>query len=211
MPIIKKPPRKGYHHGDLRQALIDAAEAILLEKGVEAFTLREAARRAGVSPAAPAHHFGSASGLLSAVARDGFAEFGRRLEEADRAAADPAARLRAQGEAYVRFAMANPAKFRLMFRGAMCDPDWGDLRAVSERSFKTLENAVRDLVGLAPEAPMTLDAQGVLLAAWSMVHGFAHLALEHGFDHATAQIGGEDPVRDVLLPAMLRQLPGKPR
>lgn len=201
-------PKKAYHHGDLKPALMAAAEAILLEKSVEGFTLREAARRAGVSPAAPAHHFGSAKGLLTAVAREGFAEFGRMLAEADaKAGPDPQARLTAQGKAYVRFALANRARFLLMFRSDICDPDWGDYRAVSADSMRTLQNAVRDLAGLGDREAFTLEAFGALLANWSIVHGFAHLALEHSFDAMAAALGGPDAVLDVLLPAMLKSLP----
>lgn len=182
---------------------MDATETILLEKGVEGFTLREAARRAGVSPAAPAHHFGSARGLLSAVAREGFAEFGRMLAEADAAAGpDPQARLMAQGAAYVRFALSNRAWFLLMFRSDIYDPEWEDLAAVSTASFRTLQGAVRDLMEV--RGAFTLEAFAVLAANWSLVHGFAHLALEHSFDSMAKAIGGEHAVLEKLLPAMLR-------
>lgn len=207
-----REPRKAYHHGDLRQALMAATEAILLEKGVEAFTLREAARRAGVSPAAPAHHFGDAAGLLTAVARDGFAEFGRMLREADEAAGpDPVARLKAQGTAYITFALKNPARFQLMFRSGRIDPTRGDFATVAKEPFLTLERAVRALVGLKPEEPMNTEGYGALLAAWSMVHGFAHLALEHEFDRAAEPLGGHAAILERMLPAMLRYVPDKPR
>src|SRR5271165_4982256 len=98
-PAPPQTPR--YHHGALQDALIAATEAILAERGVEGFTLREAARRAGVSPAAPAHHFGDAKGLLSEVALLGFKEFGDALRRADEGAgSDPDRRLYAQGLAY---------------------------------------------------------------------------------------------------------------
>src|ERR1700742_4950380 len=86
--------KRAYHHGDLKDQLVAAAEAIILERGVEGFTLREAARRAGVSPAAPAHHFKDAKGLLAEVALRGFKDFGDALDAADkRGGADPQARL----------------------------------------------------------------------------------------------------------------------
>ena len=91
-----------YHHGALREALIDATESLLAEKGPESFSLREVARRAGVSPAAPAHHFGDASGLLTVVATLGFEGLAAALREAEaRGGRDPRARLREQGAAYV--------------------------------------------------------------------------------------------------------------
>src|SRR5580658_1909495 len=105
MKLEKRPAKKrAYHHGDLKDQLVAAAEAIILERGVDGFTLREAARRAGVSPAAPAHHFKDASGLLAEVAMRGFQDFGDALEAADRrGGADPARRLHEQGLAYVNF------------------------------------------------------------------------------------------------------------
>src|SRR5258708_40083290 len=102
------PTKKAYHHGDLRRQLVAAAEEIILERGVDGFTLREAARRVGVSPAAPAHHFKDARGLLSEVALLGFEEFGDALSAADRRGGDdPQKRLYEQGLAYVAFALKN--------------------------------------------------------------------------------------------------------
>src|SRR3984957_8613475 len=112
-----RPVRKAYHHGDLRRQLIAAAEQIIVERGVEGFTLREAARRAGVSPAAPAHHFKDAKGLLTEVALLGFREFGAELEAADKAGGtDPGRGRRLQAGGDVNFALKHPARFQLMFR-----------------------------------------------------------------------------------------------
>ena len=98
-----------YHHGALREALILATESLLAERGAEAFSLREVARRAGVSPAAPAHHFGDASGLLTAVATSGFEALSAALEAGDaKGGGDARAALRGQGQAYVRFALQHP-------------------------------------------------------------------------------------------------------
>ena len=209
---VRKPrPRKaGYHHGDLRQALIEASESILLERGVEGFTLREAARRAGVSPAAPAHHFGDVTGLLTAVAREGFLEFGRMLAEADmKAGPDAFARLKAQGDAYVRFAFSFPARFLLMFRRDLVDPKCGDFGVVAGASFATLESAVRALAKIGPDEAMPQKGWGALLAVWSMVHGFAHLALEKQFEGAPQDLGGPKRLLDEMLPAMLEYMPDK--
>src|SRR5215467_6476697 len=118
----RKSARRAYHHGDLRRQLIVAAEQIIRERGVDGFTLREAARRVGVSPAAPAHHFKDARGLLTEVAALGFRDFGDALEAADKkGGADPAERLRLQAAAYVRFALQHPARFQLMFRSDQLD------------------------------------------------------------------------------------------
>src|SRR5262245_53180879 len=113
------PEPPAYHHGDLRAALVAAAEAILREQGVEAFTLRECARRAGVSHAAPAHHFGDARGLLSACAAAGFERLADSIEKSVVRAgpgADAVARLRAGSLAYIEFALHHRALFQLMFR-----------------------------------------------------------------------------------------------
>src|SRR6201991_3728590 len=131
-----KGRRAAYHHGDLRQKLMAVTEEIILEKGVDGFTLREAARRAGVSPAAPAHHFADARGLLTAVALLGFQEFGEALRKADAAGgSDPERRLQEQGMAYVRFALEHPARFQLMFREERLDAMDEEFAAVAKQSY----------------------------------------------------------------------------
>src|SRR3546814_11895228 len=114
------PGERSYHHGALRPALIRAAVEVLAERGPDGFSLRETARRAGVSPAAPAHHFGDARGLLTAIATEAFRDFGDALAAADKGA-DRAARIRAQGVAYFRFAPDDPARFHLLWRKALLD------------------------------------------------------------------------------------------
>jgi len=123
--------RDAYHHGDLRDALIKATDAILAERGLEGFTLREAARRAHVSPAAPAHHFGSSAGLLTEVAILGFEELARHIE-VEGSAESATARLKQQAAGYVRFALAYPGRFQLMFRYDLLLPDDARLAAASE-------------------------------------------------------------------------------
>src|SRR5215469_15447815 len=152
---------RSYHHGNLHAQLVAAAEQILGEKGVEGFTLREAARRAGVSPAAPAHHFKDATGLLTEVATLGFAELAQMLGNADeKAGPDARSRLSAQGRAYVEFALKYPARFQLMFRGARLDPTRGDFAIVADRAFMLLADAVRDLTGIPRGDDLTPDAYG---------------------------------------------------
>ena len=211
MNSVKIKPRKRgkspYHHGDLHKQLVAAAEAIILERGVDGFTLREAARRAGVSPAAPAHHFKDARGLLSEVALLGFQEFGDRLLEADRRGGkDPQRRLYEQGLAYVTFALKNPARFQLMFADGKCDMNYKNLAAVSERAFKVLEVAIRAASGLSDDDAMTPEAFGLLMADWSLVHGFAHLALGGKFDRPARQRGGKSAILKSFLPLTLAHL-----
>ncbi|HOT83202.1 MAG TPA: helix-turn-helix domain-containing protein, partial [Candidatus Defluviicoccus seviourii] len=109
-----------YHHGDLRTALIQAAENLLAERGLEHFSLREVARRAGVSPAAPKHHFRDTRALLTAIAVRAFDDLATRLEaSAQGCPGDRVLRIRAQGSAYVRFALDERARFDLMWRTAL--------------------------------------------------------------------------------------------
>jgi AcrR family transcriptional regulator len=206
-----KRGRKGpYHHGDLRRELIAAAEELILERGVDGFTLREAARRAGVSPAAPAHHFGDAEGLLAEVAYLGFKEFGDALAAADeRGGDDPHQRLTEQGLAYVQFALRNPARFELMFRHSKVDfSKHPALAAAGDRSFKVLEDAIRASTGTPAGAPLSEDASGYLMAIWSIVHGFSHLALGGEFDHPARRAGGgRKAILGTFLPLALQYLP----
>ncbi|HEY0776462.1 MAG TPA: TetR/AcrR family transcriptional regulator [Gemmatirosa sp.] len=201
---IQRAPDR-YHHGALRQALLAAAEAIIAERGVDGFSLREAARRAGVSPAAPQHHFGDARGLLTAVATTGFEQLADTLAAAT-AHAGPHrdARIRAQGLAYVAFALAQPARFDVMWRGARVDCDDPAYAAASRRAFAVLAAVV---AGGSPEdapetAPMTApnDADPRVLACWAVVHGFARLALDGVFGAGAA---AADAAADALLPAVL--------
>ena len=213
-PRAARKTRKAYHHGDLRQQLMAVTEEIILEKGVDGFTLREAARRAGVSPAAPAYHFEDARGLLTAVALLGFQEFGEALRKADAAGgSDPERRLQAQGQAYVRFALEHPARFQLMFRKERLDAASAELAAVAKQSYDVLEGAIRAATGTPSGAELSPDGQGYLLANWSVVHGFAHLALGRQLRDPQGQPIPIDTLLQTLLPAVLQQLAGekKPR
>ena len=190
-----------YHHGDLKAALIQAADQILAEHGPEGFSLREAARRAGVSAAAPAHHFGSAAGLLSEVALLGFQELSRHLCVAP-AEGMPVQRLRKQGIGYVRFALTYPGRFQLMFRRDLLSHDHAALHAAGERTLMQLEETIRAMRSIPPGRPMDATARAELLAAWSMVHGFAHLALDGKLSRLHAGATSDDLLMDAL-PKML--------
>lgn len=195
--------RETYHHGDLHSALIHGAQELLIEEGLESFSLRAVARRAGVSPAAPAYHFGDAAGLLTEVAIRGFDELTRSM--AERAAAGgqaPIERLHALGQAYIRYAFANPALFRLMFRKdklRITDA----LKASAIAAFSLLQAAVCETAGI-DEQLIGPDALASMLAAWSMVHGFAHLALEGQFERF-ATPGTLDAFCDIYIPRAIEQ------
>jgi AcrR family transcriptional regulator len=160
-----------YHHGRLRQALIETAVKTIAKHGVDALSLRELAARAGVSPGAPYHHFPNRSELLASIAEEGFRRLGTALTAArDAALETPSARLEALGLAYVTFAVSSLGYFRVMFQGASTPS------APTEAGMHTF-NILRDAIVAcqdAGEAPKG-DATGLVLLAWSAVHGFATL------------------------------------
>lgn len=191
---------RGYHHGTLRQALIGAAEQIIVERGLEGFSLREAARRAGVSPAAPRHHFADARGLLTALAAQSFAAFADALAAAIEGVEDRTLALRAMGKAYVRFAIAHPARFDLMWRKALIDDGDPDYEAAARRAFALLDGVAR---GGAADQPVAGAELAPSIAAWSMVHGFARLALDGALGTGP---GAASAAADALLDGVLDRL-----
>jgi AcrR family transcriptional regulator len=178
-PVKRKAAQeKNYHHGDLRTALVEAAEAVLTERGVEGFTLRECARRAGVSHAAPAHHFKDAKGLLTEVAALGF----ERLTEAERKARDsetnPNNRLLGTGIGYVRFAIEHPAQFQLMFQKGLVDHANERLATASAAAFQVFIETYSEVYRPAFPEGMHKDADPSVMREWALVHGFATLAVQ---------------------------------
>lgn len=166
---------KTYHHGDLREALILAATALLEEKGLSSFTLRECARRAGVSHAAPAHHFAGAADLLAEIAARGFERFVLALGAAAEAIDTiPEKRLAAMGEAYVAFALANPAVYGLMFRGSAGSLQSPHLKTASTAAWQQLCDAVAAALGPKRQDEVIAKAAAV----WALVHGTATLMLD---------------------------------
>lgn len=202
--------RASYHHGALRLALIEAADQLLEEHGIEAFSLREVARRVGVSSAAPAHHFQDAAGLLTEVAILGFTELSRYLDEWDRkGGTDPRARLHSQGHGYIRFALVYSARFQLMFRKEKLRES-DSLRSAAEKAFSYLKRAVYAELQIA-ENDTSQEALATVLLAWSTVHGFAHLALDGQFDRMSHPKGIQ-AFCDLYVPLMFKQIvPGKNR
>ncbi len=175
-----------YHHGDLRSALIEAGEAILEEHGLPGFTLRRCARAAGVSHAAPQHHFGNATGLLTAIATRGFERLLSSLREhLDAAGADKLAQFSATSKAYTAFAKARPEHFRIMFRCDLLDMENERLGEAAAQTFVELTNVIRRQRG-EPNLEALPDLQHTgstellsdILIGWCFVHGYAHLRLE---------------------------------
>jgi AcrR family transcriptional regulator len=194
--------RSTYHHGDLRAALLRAGEQLLSESGVAGFSLREVARRVGVSHAAPAHHFVDAQGLLAALATEGF----RRLLASMRARQatvgdNPQDRLVASGLGYADCARSSPALLRLMFGDERIAAPSPELAQAGEAAFLHLCADVERLLGVSPFADARAMAR--VMAAWSIVHGFVTLLSAGHMPQAAAL---PVPQQDELFRAMLGPL-----
>jgi AcrR family transcriptional regulator len=165
--------RNRYHHGELRQALVGAALELIAEEDVAALSLREVARRVGVTYAAPYHHFADKQALVAAVAAEGFRTLGLEMEAAQQGVEDAFDRLSAQGRVYIRFAVSHPALYRLMFQRENADPEcYPELHEAADACFQNLLDSVR--LALGPDA----DEQrvvGAAIPAWAAVHGLASL------------------------------------
>jgi AcrR family transcriptional regulator len=175
-------PRDGYHHGDLRRALLESGLALIAERGVDGFTLRAVARRAGVSHAAPYHHFVDRAALLRALVAESFELLGLALAQAgDAAEGGPLEHIQAMGVAYVGFALDNPDRYRLMFRPELSRSDARDGASEADVAgavaFATLVSAVQAAADRDLLSPKT-DVGGAAVAAWASVHGLASLILE---------------------------------
>ena len=197
-PMSEDDRKAPYHHGDLRSALLTAAEAELAERGIEAFSLRSVAKRAGVSHAAPAHHFGDVKGLLTALAAEGFRRFlaAQSAREAV-AAPDPASQLVAAGLGYIDFAMQRPALFRLLWGSEWPDFKNADLSQAALASYQHLVDQVSAAGGrtVADESAM-----------WAIAHGLADL-LSAGRMMSIGSFAA--PERDLVIAGILRRcLPG---
>ncbi|WP_102110499.1 TetR/AcrR family transcriptional regulator [Oceaniglobus roseus] len=189
-----------YHHGDLRSALLEAAEEVLAETGVSGFSLRQVARRVGVSHAAPAHHFGDAKGLLAALAAEGFRRFLAAMEaRAALAGDDPRERLIGSGLGYLDFAQGSPALFRLMFSAPMEGAKSAELADAGTAAFRHLAEGIARLRGEDPGPA----ADPLLYGVWSLVHGFAELLISGRMPPVQAMSATE---REGFLRGILRDV-----
>ena len=168
-----------YHHGDLRAALLQAAGELLEEQGIAGLSLREAARRAGVSHNAPYRHFPDRSALLAALAAEGFRLLAQTME---------GTRGRERGEAYVRFALSHPNRFRLMFGGQIEIGKHAELRDAATHTYDGLVAAFRGQGDIA-------NPEMAAAAAWALTHGLAHLLLD---GHFREKAKAQDFVREVI-------------
>ena len=166
---------RGYHHGNLREALIDAALELIAKKGTAGFTFAEAARFAGVSPAAPYRHFRDRDELMASVALRGFEQFEAALAHAwDGGRPDVFAALDRLGKAYLEFARTQAAFYSAMFEAGVSLGANPPLRAASERAFAVLRGAADAICGVTPSAGRP-PALMVALHIWAMAHGVASL------------------------------------
>lgn len=167
--------RRGYHHGNLREALIEAALALIAELGPSGFTVAEAARRAGVSPAAPYRHFRDAEALLAEIALRGFERFTASLAQAwNGGKPDPLSAFENVGRAYLAFARDEPAFYAAMFETRIAFDSYPPLQAAADRAFAILRDAAERLVATLP-AGKRPPALMIALHVWAMSHGIASL------------------------------------
>lgn len=194
-------PTKRYHHGSLPEALLAAAETVLLRDGIPGLGLRAIAREAGVSHTAPKHHFGDATGLVSELAAVGYRRLSDAMRDAAAARADMRERRNAIAHAYVHFAYDNPAMFGLMFRDEIIDMKRPVLNTAAREAMRVMA-AVIGAKNEPPEAsaepaPVSLSAAEAMriTAAWGYVHGLATLLIDQrlrGIINVTPEI--DDPI-----------------
>ena len=179
-PRKKPSPRRATSRaaaGGLRDRLVDAAVALIARKGPQGFSLREVARRARVSEAAPYWHFADREALLAAAAERGFEEMARGMMEIWSREAEPAERFRALGIGYVRFALAHPSYLRVMFGSEVPDKaEHPALKAAGERTFTMLVQAIAECQAVGQVRGG--DPEELAVAAWSIVHGLAALLVD---------------------------------
>ncbi len=193
-----------YHHGDLRAALLNAAQIVLERDGLTGLTLRAAAREAAVSHAAPTHHFGDLTGLLSELAAVGFRNFNAALTTAGATGVTPAESGLARARAYLAYARTQPGMYQLMFRTERLDMSRPALKEASNISFASLAR----VIGIVHAGDVATDALSMEQAAqiartWSLAHGFAMLVLAGRLDHVLDRLPGR-PDAEVLFVETLK-------
>jgi AcrR family transcriptional regulator len=167
---------RGYHHGNLKEALLQAALGLIAEKGAAGFTFADAARMAGVSPAAPYRHFRDRDELLSNIAQRGFEQFEAALSQAwDDGRPETVTAFERVGKAYLAFAREEPAFYSAMFESGLPTDVSASLQAAAERAFSVIRAAAERLAALAPPGSPRPPALMMALHIWSMSHGVASL------------------------------------
>jgi len=190
------PEARPYHHGDLRRALVEAARRLVETEGSAAMSLRAVAREAGVSPAAPYHHFKDKGELMDAVASEGWAMLSAVIFQATAASPDDSI---APLIAYVTFARTRPALYRVMYDAAR---DAESLPFVGLADSNTPYAWVRDALARESQDATTNEIELGIAAAWCGAHGLAEMAGFRQFDRLKESLGGEDPFLKAVLSHM---------
>ena len=194
-----------YHHGALHDALLQAAERVLERDGLAGLTLRAVAREAGVSHAAPTHHFGDLTGLLSELAAIGFRMFNVAMVAARDSETLPMMKAMASAKAYVAYAQARPGMYSLMFRNERIDMTRPSLHEAATASFQGLANSA----GASGAETLSLDQAAVIARNWSLVHGFTMLLLDGRLKDILHKLP-EGTTPGQLLDAMMRAAVARP-
>ncbi|KWV46516.1 transcriptional regulator [Bradyrhizobium macuxiense] len=199
-----------YHHGDLHEALLKAAELVLERDGLAGLTLRAVAREAGVSHAAPTHHFGDLTGLVSELAAIGFRQFNEAMIAAGASGATPNEKGLARAKAYIAYAQAHPGMYGLMFRTERLDMKRPSLHEAANASFAGLAGSIGESRHeQIHERALSLDQAAAIVRAWSLVHGFTMLLLDGRLTDVLNRMPPGNTV-EMLLEAMLRGSVNKP-
>ncbi len=198
-PKTTKTPRKrtAYHHGDLRRALVDAALSLLENDGIDALSLRNVARKIGVSQAAPYAHFKDKHAILEAVATVGFNTLADYMRQYEQKASDLPSTLTAYGVAYVSFAADHPALFKLMFGPELIQRESEEFIVTAAKAYETIVDISRDLLGPdgKDENLVSLHA----MSAWSMVHGLANLLVDGKLNDELTRMGSPADLAEAIL------------
>ena len=199
-----------YHHGALHDALLEAAERVLERDGLAGLTLRAVAREAGVSHAAPTHHFDDLTGLVSELAAIGFRQFNAAMAAAGSIGGSGLEKAMARAKAYVAYAQAHPGMYGLMFRTERVDMTRPSLHEAASASFAGLAGAIgasrHDQIH---EEALSLEQAAAIARAWSLVHGFTMLLLDDRLSDILRRLPkGTDA--ETLLDAMLKLTVGRP-
>ena len=202
----RKPRRRkrseAYHHGALRDALLEAAESILIRQGIQGLTLRGSAREAGVSHAAPKNHFGDLSGFLSELAALGFDRLSASMLAQTNDGQKPSERMSAIGRGYVDFARTNPALFLLMFRSERLDFSRPALVEAGKVALSVLTSSFDKRGDGSPRTELSVSLAAQIAASWGQVHGLAMLLIDGRLRSFFAKLPhgtGEDQLLDEIF------------
>jgi AcrR family transcriptional regulator len=210
-PASRAPAQKPYHHGDLRRVLIDAALQLVAEGGMDAVSVREAARRAGVSPGAPFRHFPSRDALIQAVAEEAQRRFRAEIEAALAAAppGDPLGRFRCLGLAYLRWAMRNPTHFEVISSRRLFDHDRADV--ISSDNAELIALTERTLADAFAAGQLRIpDLKQVQIAGRALVYGFARMNIDGHFPRWGVAAGEAERTAEAVLDVFIAGIAKRP-